>query len=97
MGRRKKNYTLTQEQINFRKSILRGRVSSIKKAEVKPEAQVLTHEEEIQTCFYYINNCVFWINEYIDGNPSETKERLLKTAQSLQMMGKRLEKLLTKP
>jgi len=90
MGRHRKQ--LTQEQIDFRKSILRGRVSSVKKAE-KPVHFQLTEDEKIQQCFYYLNNCVYWVNEYIEGRVD--KNRLLETSTALQGNAKKLELLLT--
>jgi hypothetical protein len=83
---------LTQEQIDYRNNILRGKVKQIKKTEERVE--IVTDEDKIRQCFFYLNNCVFWINEYIDGN--ESKERLLLTAQAIQGNAKKLEQLLFK-
>lgn len=91
MGRRKKILQLTQEQIDWRNSILRKKISTVKKAEVKPQV-ILTDEDKIRKCFFFLNNCVFWINEYIDGMVD--KKRLLETAIALQSNGRDLEKLL---
>lgn len=64
MGRRKKQ--LTQEQIDWRNSVLRGKIKSIVKAEKMPDV-ILTDDDKINTCFYYLNNCIFWINEWVIG------------------------------
>lgn len=89
MGRRKKQ--LTQEQIDWRNSILRGKVKSVVKAEKMPDV-ILSDDDKIRKCFYYLNNCVFWVNEYIEGRVD--KARLLETAKALQGNAKNLELLL---
>lgn len=89
MGRRKKQ--LTQEQIDWRNSILRGKVQSVVKAEKMPDV-FLSNDDKINTCFYYLNNCVFWVNEYIEGRVD--KKRLLETAIAIQGNAKKLENLL---
>lgn len=89
MGKSKK--PLTQEQIDWRNSILRGKVKPIIKAEVLPE-KILSNEDLINKNFYYLNNGIFWINEYIEGRAD--KNRLLHTARALQENAKELEKLL---
>jgi hypothetical protein len=100
MGRKKKVLTLTKEQIDFRNSVLRGKVSRVKNAEKNPgqpelnqeKEPVLTKEDEIRKCFFYLNNCIFWVNEYIDGK--ENEERLLETARSIILNALKLEELL---
>lgn len=89
MGRHKRQ--LTQDQIDWRNSILRGKVKSVIKAEKEPEA-VLSNDDQIRKCFYYLNNCVFWVNEYIEGRVD--KKRLLETAKAIQGNAKKLEMLL---
>lgn len=86
MGRRKK--VLTKEQNDFRNSILRGKVRGLSKSD-PPVQPILTDEEKIMQHFFYINNCVYWINEYIDGR--RDKNRLLETAIALQGNAKKLE------
>ena len=88
MGRRKKQ--LTQEQIDWRNSILRGRVKSVLITE-KPDV-IFNDDDQIRKCFYYLNNCVFWVNEYIENRVD--KSRLLETAKALQFNAKKLEILL---
>lgn len=90
MGRRKK---LTQEQIDWRNSILKGKVASVRKAKKIPNT-ILTDDDKIRKCFFYLNNCVFWVNEYIEGR--STKLRLLEIAKALQGNAKDLELLLTR-
>ena len=101
MGRRKKVHVLTQEQIDWRNSILRGKIESIKKVDKLPEVvhtpkeeipPIITKEDEILKCFFYLNNCVFWVNEYIDGIVD--KKRLLETAIAMQGNAKKLELVL---
>jgi hypothetical protein len=89
MARRKKQ--LTQEQIDWRNSILRGKVKSIIKAEKMPD-NILSNDDKIKQCFYYLNNCVYWLNEYIEGRVD--KSELLKTAQAIQGNAKKLELLI---
>lgn len=89
MGRHKKQ--LTQEQIDWRNSILRVKVNSVVKSEKMPDV-VLSDEDKIRKCFFYLNNCVFWVNEYIEGRVD--KSRLLETAKALQGNAKNLELLL---
>jgi hypothetical protein len=100
MGRKKKVLTLTKEQIDFRNSILRGKINRVKNAEKNPgqpepnqeKEFVLTKDDEIRKCFFYLNNCVFWLNEYIDGKGD--KARLLETAIAIQHNAVKLEELL---
>lgn len=54
---------------------------------------VLTDDDKINKCFYYLNNCVFWINEYIEGRVD--KKQLLETAKAIQGNAKKLEILLS--
>ena len=82
---------LTQKQIDWRNSILIGKVKSVVKAEKMP-AIVLSDDDKIKECFYYFNNCVFWVNEYIEGRAD--KNRLLETAKGFQENAKTLELLL---
>ena len=91
MGRRKKVYQLTQEQIDWRNRILKRKRDSVVQSEIitKP----VLSDDKIKKCLYYINNCVFWVNEYIDGKVD--KDRLLETAKALQGNAKDLELLLT--
>ncbi len=91
MARRKKG--LTQAQIEWRQSILKGRINSVKKA-AAPVERVLTDEDKINQCFYYLDNCVFWANEYIDGRVDKIK--LLSVAKYLQENGRSLELILRK-
>jgi len=88
MERKKKQ--LTQAQIDYRNSILRSKVQAVKKAD-EPVKQVLSDDDKIRQCFYYLNNCVFWVNEYIGGNSD--KLQLLKTAQAMQVNAQVLELL----
>ena len=89
MGRKKKQ--LTQAHIDWRNAILRGKVTRIKKADEPIEVPV-SSVDEINRCFYYLNNCVFWINEYIDGRVNNT--RLLTTAQAIKETAIKLETIL---
>lgn len=89
MGRRKKQ--LTQDQIDFRNSILRGEVTPVKI--IEPVKIILSDEDKIRQNFYYLNNCIYWINEYIYGRVD--KSQLLKTAKALQENAKKLEMLLS--
>ena len=89
MARHKRQ--LTQEQIDWRNSILRTKMRSVKKAEIIP-IQDISREDKIRKCFYFLNNCVYWINEYIDGNIDE--DRLLKTAKAIQGNARDLENIL---
>lgn len=91
MSRRKN--ILTQEQIDWRNSILRGKVKSVSKAEKMPDF-VLSDDDKLKKSFYYLNNCVFWVNEYIEGRID--KLRLLETAKALQGNAKDIELLLLK-
>lgn len=90
MGRHKKQ--LTQEQIDFRNGILRSRVKPIKKTD--NPATVLSNEDKIRQSFFYLNNCIYWINEYIDGRIG--KDRLLETARAIQGNAKKLEETILK-
>lgn len=96
MGKRKNipESSPSESEIEWRDAILRRNADPVK---LPPETQplILTHEDEIKRCFYYINNCVYWINQYIDGNVD--KANLLKTAQSIELMGKKLQNVLNKP
>jgi len=87
----KKKKILTQEQIDYRKNLFKKSISPIKQSDSAPSA-ALTDDDKISQCFYYLNNCVFWINEYIDGNID--KNKLLETALAIQNNGKKLEKLM---
>lgn len=89
MGRHKKQ--LTQEQIDWRNSILRGKVDKVK-IEVKPPEFALTEDDKLRQCFYYMNNCVYWVNRYIDGDLD--KKRLLETVKAIQVNAKNLETIL---
>lgn len=89
MGRRKK--WLTQEQIDFRNSILRGKIKEVKVVENIP-VSILSYEDKFRQCFYYTNNCIYWLNEFIDGRIDKT--RLLHVAKSLQLNGRQLELLI---
>lgn len=92
MGRIKKT-KLTFAQIEYRNSLLKGKVDSVKAAEKIPDLKpALTNDEEIGKCFYYLNNCVYWVNQYIDGRVN--KQRLLETARAMQENARKLELLL---
>jgi len=92
MGRKKKQ--LTQAQIDWRNSILRGKVKTIMTEQKTPDA-IFSDGDKINECFYYLNNCVYWLNEYIEGRVSKAK--LLEVAKALQRNAIELELLLTQP
>lgn len=89
MSKRKKQ--LTQEQIDWRNSILRGKVKPIIKSEKMLDV-IVTIDDKINNNVYYLNNGIFWINEYLEGRAD--KKRLLHTAKAMQENAKELEKLL---
>lgn len=81
---------LTREQIEWRDSILRRRVIHVNKAAELTKATLLNDEDKLRRHFYYLNNCVFWVNEYIDGKVD--KKRLLETALAMKLNAANLEK-----
>ena len=87
-----KNKVLTQEQIDYRKDLLIKRVSRIKRSKSPPPLMPITEEDKISNCLYYMDNCVYWINEYIVGNVD--KKKLLEAVLAIQSNGKKLEMLL---
>lgn len=94
MGRHKKE--LTQEQIDFRNSILKRKINSVKVVKkfglLDTVPKVLTPEDELQKCFWYMDNCVYWLNQYIEGRESMT--RLLETAIAIQGNAKKMEQII---
>jgi hypothetical protein len=92
MGRRRK-YALTQEQIDFRNSILRKKIITIKNVDKEPRV-ILTPDDEIKKWLWYINNCIFWINQYQDG---KMERYLLKnTMQSLKYNAEKIEAIISR-
>lgn len=84
---------LTQEQIDFRRAILRGRLSGVKNASKSKEIEsITTKEDKLCNCFYYLNNCIFWVNRYIDKEIDD--KRLLETAEAIRQIGEKIKSIL---
>lgn len=91
MGKHRKKPT--QEQIDFRNRVLRRSINQLNKK--YPFSPNLIQEDLIKQQFYYIDNCIFWINEFINGRVS--KDNLLSTADSLIIAGNNLKNILNNP
>jgi len=86
----------TKEQQEWRDSILgkNKRIDKIRKVSVPVKSDLpKSIEQKILENFYYMNNCVYWLNEYLAGNT--TKERLRETALAMQKNATDLAILLT--
>ncbi len=60
----------TPEQQAYVDSIVPPRKRYYKKSKEYDPAKVMTEKEK---CLYYIGNCNFWINEYVEGRCDESK------------------------
>lgn len=66
MGRKKK-IILTDEQLKYRECLKR-KIDKINVKILQPKIEPdLTLEDIIGNKFYYLNNCIFWINEFQEG------------------------------
>ena len=91
----KKNHRYyTPEQLEWRDAILKKKkVQRIEVPLINSISNPNTTEEKIFDCFYYMNNCVFWINEFL--NRRADRKKLLSVSKSLQALAADLEKILT--
>ncbi len=79
MGRKSKIIGLTDEQIAYRNSILR----KARKNKVVPVQEIMHYTK-------YINNCIYWINEYYAARAS--KGKALSAINSMQSELQKLKK-----
>jgi uncharacterized protein YydD (DUF2326 family) len=78
----KRKYIISKEQQQFRDVIL-NRKPRVKKAKERPYSQPSN-----LTAIDYTRNCMFWINEYLQGR--ESKEQLKKSIKALQTLSEHL-------
>lgn len=88
--RKRRTKQLTQEQIDWRNSILRGKIKQINIEQ--PLKQDDPDADKIRQCFYYLNNCVYWINKYINGGVD--KKSLLEISRAMKEHATNLERIL---
>lgn len=83
----------TKEQDAFRAAILKGKAPSVKKK--SPVVSAILNQPKRPTVvdeLYYLDNCLFWIQEYAAGRTS--KERVLKSIDSMIMLSNKLKQII---